>query len=165
MSEPYVGEIRMLGFNFPPQGWANCDGSLLAISQNDVLFELIGTTYGGDGQSTFALPDLRGRLAVDQGNSHVIGEVSGTEAVTLTVNQMANHAHHVCATSGAGTPRTAAGNFLSKSDHAIYGDGPLALLNGASVGFVGGGQPHPNLQPFLTVTFAISLFGVFPSQN
>lgn len=164
MSQPFVGEIRMVGFNFPPVGWALCDGSLLAISENTVLFELIGTTYGGDGQNTFALPDLRGRLPFHQGPGFVIGQVGGTETVTLTTSQIPAHTHQVAGASLA-TSASPAGAVP-----AVWGDGEYstAATNGAlapaAVGGSGGSQPHDNLSPFLVINFAISLFGIFPTQ-
>ena len=165
MSEPYVGEIRIVGFNFAPNGWALCNGQLLSISDNDVLFNLIGTTYGGDGITTFALPDLQGRLPVHQGNSHVIGEHAGSEYVTLTNDELPSHAHHVQGTSAAATSKAPAGNFLAASARSIYGGGSLVSMHSASIGTTGSGQPHNNMQPFLCASFVISLFGVYPSQT
>ena len=165
MSQPYIGEIRMFGGNFAPVGWASCDGQLIAISQNDTLFNLIGTTYGGDGQNTFALPDLRGRLPIHQGGGHVIGEMSGAENVALTVSQMPNHAHHVQGTTSTATSKSPAGNMLATSVRTIYGLGGLVSTHPASVSTAGSGLSHNNVQPFLAVTFIISLFGVYPSQT
>jgi microcystin-dependent protein len=170
MGQPYVGEIRMFGGNFAPAGWAFCDGSLLAISDNDTLFNLIGTTYGGDGQTTFALPDLRGRLPLHQGNGFALAENGGAETVTLTVAQIPSHPHAVVATTTGQvqSPSNAipAQTSSPQSNTAIYdGNTPATPLNPASVGPAGGNQPHDNFQPYLCINFILSLFGVFPSQN
>ena len=165
MSQPYVGEIRMVGFNFAPQGWALCDGSILAISQNDTLFNLIGTTYGGDGVTTFALPDLRGRVPMHSGNGHNIGELGGVETVTLTVNQMPGHGH-VPQASKAGTATSPVGNVWANSAALQYAaaTSSLVAMNPGVMGSVGGSQSHDNVLPFQAINFVISLFGVFPSQ-
>ena len=168
MSEPYVGEIRMVGFQFAPVGWALCNGQLLAISQNEVLFQLIGTTYGGDGQNTYALPDLQGRRVVHQGPGYVIGQTGGAEAVTLTGEQMPSHSHAAQASSHPGTttsPQNAywAGGTASTRPYTPAG-GDAGMLSGI-VSSVGGSQPHDNMPPFLTINFIISLFGIFPTQN
>jgi microcystin-dependent protein len=169
MSGPYIGEIRMFAGNFAPAGWMFCEGQLLAIAENDVLFNLIGTTYGGDGQSTFALPDLRGRLPIHQGSGFTLAQNGGVEQVTLTLNQIPAHTHGFLA---SGNP--ASGNIPANQLPAItqaatitpYGtDAPQVQLSPNSVGSVGGSQPHDNFQPYLCVDFIISLFGVFPSQN
>jgi microcystin-dependent protein len=171
MSQPYVGEIRMFGGNFAPAGWMFCAGQLLPISENDVLFNLIGTTYGGDGQVTFALPDLQGRVPVHQGqgqpSAYQIGEMAGAETVTLTANQIPVHTHPQLANSGIATQNSPAGNVLAASattDVYVPG-GPLALLNAGIVGPTGGSQPHDNMQPYVVVSFIISLYGIFPSQT
>lgn len=178
MSAYFVGEIRMFGGNFAPAGWAFCDGSLLPISENEVLFNLIGTTYGGDGQSTFALPDLRGRVAVHQGqgpglSTKVIGEMAGTETVTLSVQQIPAHSHGVQASANPGTSSTPAGNVVangsSTSINVYRNPADLATsqvtLNAATIAQGGGGQPHDNLQPTLTISYIISLYGIFPSPT
>jgi microcystin-dependent protein len=172
MSQPFVGEIRMFAGNFAPAGWAFCDGQLLAIAENDVLFNLIGTTYGGDGQETFALPDLRGRLPIHMGqgpglSSRTIGEQDGTEAVTLTVNQMPIHTHATLLSSAAGSEANPGGNVLAASPNVrLYRPGASTVtLSPQSVTPAGGNQPHDNLMPFLCVNFIISLFGIFPSQT
>jgi microcystin-dependent protein len=170
MSEPYVGEIRMFGGNFAPSGWAMCAGQLLAISENDTLFTLIGTTYGGDGQSTFGLPNLQGRVPIHQGQGFTIGQLGGTESVTLTTSQLPVHSHPMLATNDQGSqtsPGNAfAGSLPSQGQAFPYGtDEPFDSLDGSSIGSVGGSQPHENLQPYLTVSFIISLFGIFPTQN
>lgn len=158
MSTPFVGEIRLFAGNFAPQGWALCDGSLLPISGNDVLFALIGTTYGGDGQSTFALPDLRGRAPVHQGalpggGTYVIGEAGGAETVTLTPAQLPPHGY-----AGADVEMTT--NLAGGASLAAGG----SYASGANGKVVGGNQPHENRSPFLAVSYIISLSGIFPSQ-
>ena len=167
MGQPFIGEIRIVGFNFAPVGWAECNGQLLPISENDALFTLIGTTYGGDGQETFALPDLQGRVALGTGNSHILAETGGTETETLTVNQIPAHSHPMAASSGAGTStRPTDGAFAtiangSRSDR-LYGAeiGQSALPTTLST--VGGSQPHDNMAPYLTMNYIISLFGIYP---
>lgn len=169
MGQPYVGEIRMFGGNFAPAGWMFCDGQLLPISEFETLFNLIGTTYGGDGQSTFALPDLRGRVPLHFGNGFTLAETGGVETVTLTVNQIPGHSHPVLGSSNTGTGTAPAGDVLCNlpsATNTAYGtDAPLTSLNGGSVSAVGGSQPHTNFQPYLCVDFIISLFGIFPSQT
>lgn len=172
MSSPYVGEIRMFGGNFAPQGWEFCDGRLLAISENDALFALIGTTYGGDGQSTFGLPDLRGRLPVHQGTgpdgtTYQMGQMAGSETVTLTDQQMPSHRHALVADGDLGNQSSAKDHVLSRSNtvDAYTNRPPDVQLDAQSVGTAGGNQPHDNMQPYLPVSFIISLFGVFPSQT
>ena len=173
MSSPFIGEIRMFAGNFAPAGWALCDGQPLAIAEYDTLFNLIGTTYGGDGQQTFNLPDLRGRVPVHQGtlspgnSTYVLAQQGGVESVTLTVNQMPGHAHSaVCSSAGATSPRPAGGVWAMGD---VFAFTPGANVNGAmnpgAVGAAGGSQPHDNMVPFLAINFIISLFGVFPSQT
>ena len=167
MAQPYVGEIRMFAGNFAPAGWMFCEGQLLPISENETLFQLIGTTYGGDGQSTFALPDLRGRLPIHQGNGFILAETGGVEEVTLTVQQIPSHGHPLLASTEPantlnvgnaviGTPLTATPFFAAP---------PALPLAPQSIGAVGGSQPHTNFQPYLCVDFIISLFGIFPSPT
>ena len=166
MSQPYVGEIRMVGFSFAPVGWATCDGQLTAISQNTVLFDLIGTTYGGDGQNTFALPDLRGRLPLHMGNGFVQGGNGGQETVTLTTNQLPAHSHVPLCNSAASDSTKPTSNYWGNWADAQFSDQtPAASMNAGAVGSVGGSQPHDNMIPFLAINFIISLFGIFPSQN
>ena len=166
MAQPYVGEIRMFAGNFAPAGWMFCDGSLLSISENETLFQLIGTTYGGDGQSTFALPDLRGRLPIHQGAGHVLAEMGGVETVTLTPQQIPTHTHTPMAVSGNGNQATPQNGVWAGAAASLYTSNPPSLaLNASLVGAAGGSQPHSNLMPFLTVSYIISLFGIFPSQN
>ena len=175
MGQPYVGEIRMVGFNFAPVGWAFCNGATVPISGNETLFQLIGTTYGGDGQNNFQLPDLQGRVPIHVGinggaGGHVIGEKSGVEGVTLNVNQIPNHSHVPQGNTGAGNSTAAAGNVWaanadsSKPQFSSTVTAPTAM-NAGSGGSAGNSQPHDNMPPFLCINFVISLFGVFPSQN
>ena len=167
MTQPYVGEIRIFGGNFAPAGWMFCEGQLLAISENETLFQLIGTTYGGDGQSTFGLPDLRGRLPVHQGNGTSLAETGGAEEVTLTVNQMPAHSHALQVSTAVANQSSPAGNLPAQSTAAdLYlEDVPTTALAPSSVTAAGGSQPHSNLQPYLCVDFIISLFGFFPSPT
>jgi microcystin-dependent protein len=167
MAQPYVGEIRMFAGNFAPAGWMFCEGQLLPISENETLFQLIGTTYGGDGQSTFQLPDLRGRLPIHQGNGSILAETGGAEEITLTVNQIPAHSHPLLASTGPATGSTPVGNLTAESASlSIYiEDAPGVSLNPAAVSPVGGSQPHTNFQPYLCVDFIISLFGIFPSPT
>jgi len=168
MSGPYVGEIRMFAGNFAPAGWMFCEGQLLPISEYETLFNLIGTTYGGDGQSTFALPDLRGRIPLHQGNGFTLAETSGSEEITLTVNQIPAHNHALVATQNIGTLQSPGGTaLLAQSTLGIMylADTPDATLSAQTVQPVGGSQPHENFQPYLCVDFIISLFGVFPSPT
>ncbi|HWY47488.1 MAG TPA: tail fiber protein [Bryobacteraceae bacterium] len=175
MSEPFVGEIRLFGGNFAPLGWSFCDGLLMAISQNPVLFDLIGTTYGGDGVQTFGLPDLRGRVPIHQGSSregvnYVMGQVSGSETVTIVSNQVPQHSHPAQAAPGGDVVSPAAAYWSSDpgGNTAAY-TGPItnppSMANTAIGASAGGDAPHENMQPFLVVTYIIALQGVFPSQN
>ena len=166
MAQPYVGEIRMFAGNFAPAGWMLCEGQLLPVSENETLFQLIGTTYGGDGQQTFALPDLRGRLPIHWGNGFVIAQTGGVEAVTLTTNQIPTHSHQMIATNDIPTVATPANNIVGQAASKIYRTGnPSVTLAPQAVSGVGGSQPHTNFQPYLCLNFIISLFGIFPSQT
>ena len=167
MAQPYVGEIRMFAGNFAPSGWMFCEGQLLSISENETLFQLIGTTYGGDGQETFALPDLRGRIPIHQGNGFILAEQSGAEEITLTVNQIPAHSHPLLASTGPGNANTPAGNVTGESAAVkVYAsDQPTVNMSPIAVAPVGGSQPHTNFQPYLCVNFIISLFGIFPSPT
>jgi microcystin-dependent protein len=172
MSDPFIGEIRMFGGNFAPAGWAMCQGQLLDISQNEELFNLIGTTYGGDGQETFALPDLRGRAPVHQGTiqggqSYVIGAAAGVETVTLTVNQLPVHTHALTASSDSATAIPPTGAVLASPVQlsAYYKAQADSDLNAGAIGAAGGSQPHANMQRYLVITFIIALAGIFPSQG
>jgi microcystin-dependent protein len=168
MAQPYVGEIRMFAGNFAPAGWMFCEGQLLSISENETLFQLIGTTYGGDGQSTFALPDLRGRLPLHFGNGFVLAETGGAEEITLTVSQIPAHSHPMLAVGGqAGDQATPGGNLPAQSFNVTpyVNEATTGNFNAAAIAPVGGSQPHTNLQPYLCVDFIISLFGIFPSPT
>jgi microcystin-dependent protein len=179
MSQPFIGEIRMFAGNFAPVGWAFCNGALLAISENSALFNLIGTTYGGDGQSTFALPNLQGRIPVHQGPGFVIGQSGGQETVTLTTVQLPSHSHLVLTTTGstATAKSTPGGNFIADevlssppvpqpSTYAPFvNDANQRTLAAGSIQNAGGSLPHDNMVPFLCVNFILSLFGIFPSQS
>ena len=172
MSSPFIGEIRMFAGNFAPVGWAFCDGSLIPISENDALFNLIGTTYGGDGQTTFALPDLRSRVPVHAGNgpglsTYSLGQAGGVEQVTLTTQQLPSHGHAVIASTNAGTQGVPTGGVLAASTSvALYNsNAPNNQMHTGTVGQAGGSQPHDNLQPFLCINFILSLFGIFPSHT
>lgn len=167
MAQPYVGEIRIFAGNFPPLGWMFCDGQLLPISENETLFNLIGTTYGGDGQSTFALPDLRSRVPIHQGNGFILAETGGAEEITLTVNQIPAHSHPLIVSTAIANDRNPTNNVLAQaSTFDPYQSEPSNnSMAAASIGSTGGSQPHTNLQPFLCVNFIISLFGIFPSPT
>ena len=171
MSTPYVGEIRLFAGNFAPQGWMFCQGQLLSIAENDVLFTLVGTTYGGDGENSFALPDLRGRVPVHQGQvsgltPRTLGEVGGTETVTLTASQLPVHTHALHANGAAATGTAPGGALLAATGSASYDPGAAATAMAAgAVGSAGGSQPHDNMAPTLTVNYIISLYGVYPVQG
>jgi microcystin-dependent protein len=170
MAQPYVGEIRMFAGNFAPAGWMFCEGQLLPISEYDTLFALIGTTYGGDGQSTFALPDLRGRIPIHQGGGFVLAETGGAEQITLTVQQIPTHSHPFLGTSNTASGAAPGGSVtLANAITATispYGlDNPSTNMSPQMIGSVGGSQPHNNFQPYLCVDFIVSLFGIFPSQT
>jgi microcystin-dependent protein len=170
---PYVGEIRMFAGNFAPNGWMFCEGQTLPISENDVLFQLIGTTYGGDGEETFNLPNLASRVPIHMGTgpsgiTYQIGEMAGTEQETLTVQQIPNHTHPLTASAVAGTQATPIGNTLAQPTGSVqlyYEGDPTGQMNAQAIAPAGGSQPHENTQPFLCINFIISLFGVFPSQT
>ena len=167
MAQPYVGEIRMFAGNFAPVGWMFCEGQLLPISENETLFQLIGTTYGGDGESTFALPDLRGRIPLHQGNGFILAETGGAEEITLTVNQIPAHTHALLASQDVGDQINVGGAVIGNSNGVLtlIEDPPSVAMNPADIGPVGGSQPHTNFQPYLCVDFIISLFGIFPSPT
>jgi microcystin-dependent protein len=164
MAQPYVGEIRMFAGNFAPAGWMFCEGQLLPISENETLFQLIGTTYGGDGQSTFALPDLRGRIPIHQGNGFILAETGGAEEITLTINQIPAHTHALLASLAPATDPNPANNVLATTTQMeiYYADVPDANMAPQAISPVGGSQPHTNFQPYLCVDFIISLFGLYP---
>lgn len=171
MTTPFIGSIKMFGGNFAPRDYAFCDGRLIAISQNDTLFALIGTTYGGDGINTFALPDLRGRAPIHQGTGpdgtqYAMGTTLGTETVTLTTNQLPAHSHGLGASTAPGTGAGPAGAVWAQSSATQnYGTTADAPMSPALVGLAGGNQPHQNMQPYLAINFIIALFGIFPNRN
>ncbi len=167
MAQPYVGEIRMFGGNFAPAGWMFCEGQLLPISENETLYQLIGTTYGGDGEETFALPDLQGRIPVHQGNQVVLAEKGGVESVTLTVQQIPLHTHPLLGSTDIAQLSGPTNQVLARAtaENPYGADTPIGTLSAAAVSPVGGSQPHENSQPFLCINFIISLFGIFPSQT
>lgn len=167
MAQPYVGEIRMFAGNFAPAGWMFCEGQLLPISENETLFQLIGTTYGGDGESTFALPDLRGRIPIHQGNGLILAETGGAEEITLTVNQIQAHSHPLLAAGAtANGVEPVPGNLLATALQDVYIEDLTAVnMSPSAISATGGSQPHTNFQPYLCVDFIISLFGIFPSPT
>ena len=169
MPEPYIGEIRMFGGSFAPAGWAFCDGQQIPISENDALFTLIGTTYGGDGQETFNLPNLQSRVPMHVGSGFVLGQAAGTETVTLTTQQIPIHTHPMLATATNASSFAVQSNVLAATQAATitpYGqDNPPQPLSPSSISPVGGSQPHENMQPYLCISFIISLFGIFPQQT
>lgn len=165
MPEPFLGEIRIMSFNFAPKSWAMCNGQLLPINQNQALFSLLGTMYGGNGQTTFALPDLRGCVPMHLGNGHLQGEKAGEQAHTLTISELPTHAHPAQGSpTNANTP-IASNNFLASANNLYNTPNALTTLNPATVTNAGGSQAHLNMQPFLALTFCIALQGIFPSQN
>ena len=166
MSEPFLAEIKMVGFNFAPRGWAFCDGQTLPINQNQSLYSLLGTTYGGDGRTSFALPDLRGRTPMHRADGHPLAQKSGAETVSLTAAEIPAHTHTVKASSSAGTTIAPLGTVLAGAD--IYRDpeaGSTTALRSGTVTDAGGGQAHENMQPYLAINFCIALRGLFPSRN
>ncbi|AQR74746.1 phage tail protein [Sphingomonas sp. LM7] len=167
MAQPYVGEIRMFAGNFPPAGWMFCEGQLIPISENETLFQLIGTTYGGDGQDTFALPDLRGRVPVHQGSGFILAQTGGTEQVTLTTQQLPAHTHPMLASTNTASSPTPTNLVIGKSTQvdAFINSQPTDPLSATALSSIGGSQPHENMQPYLCVDFIISLFGIFPSPT
>ena len=166
MSDPFLSEIKIFSFDFPPKGWAFCNGQLLPINQNQALFALLGTTYGGDGRVNFALPDLRHRVPVHAGNGHTLGERGGEQAHTLSAAEVPAHTHPINVSNNTGNATTPVGAILAKAPANTYGPAAeLVPMAASSVLSVGGGQPHLNMQPFLTLNFCIALLGIFPSQN
>jgi microcystin-dependent protein len=175
MGQPYVGEIRMFAGNFPPNGWMFCEGAPLAISENDVLFQLIGTTYGGDGEETFNLPNLASRVPMHMGTgpdgtTYQIGEMAGTEQETLSIQQIPNHTHPEVVAQVAATSQSPAGKVLAEPQSAqpgfvFWGSDSVAAMNAQAIQPAGGSQPHENTQPFLCINFIISLFGIYPSPT
>lgn len=174
MSEPFLSEIKIFSFNFPPKGWAFCNGQLLPINQNQALFSLLGTTYGGNGQTTFALPNLRGQVPLHMGNGFTLGQTGGQEAHTLTISELPTHIHSlvpgnnsVGGNANNATQGVPGGNFLANSGKTVFTTvaNPNAAMGGAAVNNVGGSQPHVNMSPYLVLNFCIALQGIFPSRN
>lgn len=171
MSEPFVGEIRMFAGNFAPRSWAFCQGQLLAISQNDALFSLLGTIYGGDGRTTFGLPDMRGRIPIHQGqgpglSDYRIGSRAGVENVTLTLNQIPSHNHAFQVSTAGGSQDTPAGGLLATSGNAWFQTGTPSLpMSSSQIAQSGGSQSHTNIQPFIAINYIIALFGIYPSRS
>jgi microcystin-dependent protein len=166
MAEPFLSEIRLMSFNFAPKGWALCNGQIMPIAQNQALFALLGTTFGGNGQTNFALPDFRGRTPIHAGNGHLVGEQGGEQAHTLTISELPTHTHALDAASDAGDQAIPVGNMLAQANLPAYsapsnltGMAPSAVTN------TGGSQAHQNMQPFLTINFCIAMQGIFPSPN
>ena len=167
MAEPFLAEIRMMSFVFPPKGWALCNGQLLPINQNQALFSLLGTTFGGDGRVNFGLPDLRGRIPIHVGQGHILGERGGEQAHTLTISELSTHVHVLNATSVTATTNVLPTRTLlgRRSPNSIACPSNLVAMLPAAIGNTGGSQAHLNMQPFLTISFCIALQGIFPSQN
>lgn len=166
MADPFLGEVKIMAFNFAPRGWALCNGQILPIAQNQALFALLGTTYGGNGQTTFALPDLRSRVPVHFGAGITLGERAGETSHTLTLSEMPAHTHTAKATAAAAGTGDPTGAFWANAGRTNFTtEAPNNLMNAATVASVGGSQPHQNMPPFLTLNFCIALQGIFPSRN
>ena len=166
MSEPFLSEIKIVSFNFPPKGWALCNGQLLPINQNQALFALLGTRYGGNGQTNFALPNLRGRLPIHVGNGHTLGEAAGSTSVTVNIQQLPTHLHALMASpNSTGVSGDPTNNFLAPVANGYGQAANLTTLSPQMVTSVGGSQPHNNMMPYLVLNFIIALQGIFPSQN
>lgn len=165
MSTPFLSEIKIVSFNFAPKGWALCNGQLLPINQNQALFSLLGTTYGGDGRVNFALPNLRGQVPIHMGNGHTLGEKAGTESVTVNIQQLPTHLHNLMASNNAGTGANPANAVLAQASNVYNAPSSLTTISPSTVTTVGGSQPHTNLMPYLVLNFIIALQGIFPSQT
>ena len=165
MGTPFMSEVKIIAWNFPPKGWAFCNGQFLPINQNQALFSLLGTMYGGNGQTTFALPDMRGRAPIHQGAGFIIGQVGGELAHTVTMSEMPAHNHFMQASPTNGDQVVPTNNYLGPGANLYAASGKMTTLLPATVGNVGGSQPHQNLQPYLVVNYIIALLGVFPSRN
>ena len=165
MPNPFLSEIRMFSFGFPPKGWALCNGQFLPINQNQALFALLGTTYGGNGQTTFALPNLQGRVPMHMGNGHTLGEAAGQQAHTIIVSELPQHTHSAVGSSDQATLPAAAGNLWGKDASAPFAPNSNVAMNPGSLVATGGSQPHENMSPYQVINFCIALQGIFPSQN
>jgi microcystin-dependent protein len=166
MAEPFLSEIRIFSFGFPPKGWATCNGQLLPINQNQALFSLLGTTYGGDGRVNFALPNLQGRASIHMGAGHTLGERGGEQAHTLSISEIPTHTHALAGSSAAtGGNANPTGRFLGGSNNVYHSPANLTSLTSGSISTIGGSQAHLNMQPFLVLNFCIALQGIFPSQT
>lgn len=166
MSEPFIGEVKLFALNFAPRGWALCNGQLLPINQNQALFSILGNTYGGNGVTTFALPDLRGRTPMHVGNGITLGQSAGEENHTLTTNEMPAHVHLVSGANVDATEKLAGGNIWASSANLPFSPGPVnTVMNASSMGSAGGSQPHSNMQPYLALNYCIAIEGLFPSRN
>lgn len=165
MAEPFLSEIRLMSFNFAPKGWALCNGQLLPINQNQALFSLLGTTFGGDGRVNFALPNLQGRVPIHVGSGHTLGERGGEQAHTLSIAETPTHTHVMAASPSNANAAPAASNVLAAANNVYAGPSNLTSLGSSSITNVGGSQAHLNMQPFLTLNFSIALQGIFPSPT
>ncbi|HUA68937.1 MAG TPA: tail fiber protein [Candidatus Saccharimonadales bacterium] len=165
MSSPYLSEIRIVSFNFPPKGWAFCNGQILPINQNQALFALLGTTYGGNGVTTFALPNLQGCVPMHVGSGFNLGQSGGEAAHTLAISEIPNHTHPPVVSSNPATQGSPQNNFFANGNQPAFNPTPTAAMSAAVVGSAGGTQPHNNMQPYLVLSFIIALQGIFPSQN
>lgn len=166
MADPYLSEIKLFPFNFAPRGWAFCNGQLLPINQNQALFSLLGVTYGGNGQTNFALPDLRGRVPIHMGSGHNQGERAGEEAHTLTLNELSTHVHAMNgSTVNSGGSDDPTGRFLGSASNLYHAPASPTSMNPETIGNTGGSQPHQNMQPYLVLNYCIALQGIFPSRN
>ena len=165
MSQPFMGEIKLVSFNFAPKGWALCNGQFLPINQNQALFSLLGTTYGGNGQTTFALPNLRGQVPIHVGSGHTLGEKGGTTAVTVNIQQLPTHLHTLVATDANANQPIPSSALPASANNAYTPPAALTTMNPTSVTSIGGSQPHNNMMPYLVLDFIIALQGIFPSQN
>jgi microcystin-dependent protein len=165
MSEPFIGEIKLVSFNYPPRGWALCNGQTLSIAQNQALFSLLGTTYGGDGVQTFQLPNYQARMPMHFGNGYSQGQAAGEPAHTLILNEIPSHNHQAVGVTTNATSASASANAWASSGHNPYAASPHTLMNGAALANTGGSQSHDNMAPYLTLNFVIALVGIFPSRN
>ncbi len=165
MATPFIGEIRIFAFSFPPKGWALCNGQTLAINQNQALFAILGTMYGGNGQTTFQLPNLQSRVAIHRGAGFVQGQIGGEMNHTLQLSEMAAHNHTLAGVATGSSQRSLSGNLLGTPAFNLYGSGSGGTLNPNAIAVAGGGQPHNNLQPYLVLSICMALVGVFPSRN